>query len=199
MKKVLLLSLLWGCASQAQWMRPGQLGEITAVPNRARLVFVRPSAFGERTECIILDDQKQYLGHSRSQSHHLVDVEPGPRTLYAWPGRYGDYVSPLRATLEAGKVYYVKVRPRPSQPYVHYHLTALREGDKEWPKLKAWLQTPRYGLDREAGQKWFEEEYSASVVIARGEKRWTKLTAEEQAARTFGTVTASVSTDTPPE
>ncbi len=77
-------------------------------PDQARLVFVRPASYPAKVVFLIIDGQGRFVGESTALSRFSVLLDPGEHYFIAWVG------SPetLKATVAAGRTYYVEVRPK---------------------------------------------------------------------------------------
>jgi hypothetical protein len=121
-KRLLLLALAIGalnagCAATSDYMRPVTGPEPTgAPPNKARVVFVRPS--GGASEAVfmhggarrvvftIIDERGAFLGDSTEGCRFSVYLDPGDHYFIAW----SETTETVKATLAPGRTYYVEVR-----------------------------------------------------------------------------------------
>jgi hypothetical protein len=147
---VLALALA-GCAS-SEYMHevpPGRA--IAAAPDRATVVFVRPSGFGFAIKTTILDEHGGFVGESLPQSQFAVSLPPGKHLFIAWAENTGA----LQADLAPGKTYYVEVSPKMGALSARVHLLAIAPRTKSWEKLSEWLRESKaYDPDQTAGQAY---------------------------------------------
>jgi hypothetical protein len=111
-KEVLLSSAVIGCfalgCGSSKYMRPVSGPEVVgAPPNKARVVFVRPSDFQLALVFTIIDERGNFLGDSTGSGHFSVFLDPGEHYLIAWT----EGTETVKATLAPGRTYYIEVRP----------------------------------------------------------------------------------------
>jgi len=111
-KKVLLSSVVigWfasGCGS-SKYMRPVSGPDpVGTPPNKARVVFVRPSDFQLALVFTIIDERGYFLGDSTGSGRFSFFLDPGEHYFIAWT----EGTESVKATLAPGRTYYVEVRP----------------------------------------------------------------------------------------
>jgi hypothetical protein len=111
-KKVFLFSAVvgWlasGCGA-SKYMRPVSGPEpVGAPPDKARVVFVRPSNFQLLFVFTIIDERGYFLGDSTGNGRFSVFLDPGEHYFIAWT----ENTETVKATLAPGRTYYVEVRP----------------------------------------------------------------------------------------
>jgi hypothetical protein len=114
-RRMLLLAVLMGTlsagcgAATSEYMRPAIGPELAgAPPNKARVVFVRPSNFAFKVIFTIIDEHGYFLGDSTAGARFSVFLDPGDHYFIVWT----ETTETVRATLAPGRTYYVEVRPK---------------------------------------------------------------------------------------
>jgi hypothetical protein len=99
-----------GCgAATSEYMRPVMTPEPAgAPPNKARVVFVRPSGMANKVIFTIIDERGYFLGDSTAGARFSVFVDPGDHHFIVWT----ETTETVKATLAPGRTYYVEVRPK---------------------------------------------------------------------------------------
>jgi hypothetical protein len=99
-----------GCAANSEYMKPLAGPEPVEVPpNKARVVFVRPSGTAPTETFTIIDENGHFLGDSTVKGRFSVFLDPGEHHFIGWSGTTGT----VKATLAQGRTYYVEVRAKP--------------------------------------------------------------------------------------
>lgn len=145
------LAPLLGCAS-SDHMRTASGAPAPPAADTATVVFLRPSGMASGITTTILDGNGRFLGDSLPSSHFSVKVPPGEHLFLAW----AENTAALRATLAAGKTYYVKVSPRMGALSARMQLLALTPRNEDWPKLKEWLGKKGYEPNTDTGQRYLD-------------------------------------------
>ncbi|MBN2576292.1 MAG: hypothetical protein JXP73_17150 [Deltaproteobacteria bacterium] len=114
-KKALLLAAVIGLsasgcgAATSDYMRPVAGPEpMGAPPNKARVVFVRPSSMAYKVIFTIIDQRGYFLGDSTAGARFSVFLDPGEHFFIVWT----ETTETAKATLAPGRTYYVEVRPK---------------------------------------------------------------------------------------
>jgi hypothetical protein len=114
-KKVLLFLVAFGflgagCgAATSEYMRPVAGPEPAgAPPNKARVVFVRPSGMANKVIFTIIDQRGYFLGDSTAGGRFSVFLDPGEHFFIVWT----ETTETVKAALAPGRTYYVEVRPK---------------------------------------------------------------------------------------
>jgi hypothetical protein len=131
-------------------MIPAQTAPIAASPTDATVIFIHglaplPATCPSGSVCAlvtpkhhnrepwvrIVTESGRFLGDSAPDSHFAVTMPPGQHLLVAWP-LSGDALTAVRATLVAGRIYYVEVRagedsysPHTRGPIYHHSYVKL--------------------------------------------------------------------------
>lgn len=173
---------LSGCAATSRYMVKGtEYAPVT--PEVAQVVFVRPSGFARAIAATIVDSQGRFIGDSIPNSRFAVNFAPGEYTFIAW----GEGTHSLKASLAAGKTYYIEVAPVMGVWAARFHLKALKPGGKNWDQLQDWLResTP-HTVQTAEGQQYVDgRREDAQDAITKGVARFAEYTPEEAAERTL--------------
>jgi hypothetical protein len=113
-KRLLLIAIALGalssaCGGTSEYMKPVAGPEPAgAPPNKARVVFVRPSSMAWGVIFTIIDERGYFLGDSTAGARFSVYLDPGDHYFIVWT----ETTETVRATLAPGRTYYVEVRPK---------------------------------------------------------------------------------------
>lgn len=107
---VMLGGLNVGCgAATSEYMKPVTGPEPAgAPPNKARVVFVRPSGGAWKVIFTVIDEHGYFLGDSTANGRFSVFVDPGDHFFIVWT----ESTETVKAPLAPGRTYYVEVRPK---------------------------------------------------------------------------------------
>ena len=185
------LLLLGGCA-----MKPSTEGAMSKMmqpvasvaessPDKARIVFLRPSAFGWLIDAPVFylnGDEEQLLGISTygTRIDHLV--EPG-KHLYMVIGESADF---MEAEVEAGKTYYALVTPRMGVWKARFSLHPVHrdtsfEFNLQHKELAGWLSGAKPVTQLPSALDW-QRKNQASIDEKRAEDfpEWLKKPEQEK-------------------
>jgi len=114
-KRMLLLAVVIGAlgsgcgAATSEYMRPVAGPEPAgAPPNKARVVFVRPSSGAFKVIFTIIDERGYFLGDSTAGGRFSVFLDPGEHHFIVWT----ESTETVKAILAPGRTYFVEVRPK---------------------------------------------------------------------------------------
>ncbi len=114
-KKILLLAVAMGAlnagcgAATSEYMKPVVGPEPAgSPPNKARVVFVRPSSGAGKVIFTIIDERGYFLGDSTAGGRFSVFLDPGDHYFIVWT----ETTETVKASLAPGRTYYVEVRPK---------------------------------------------------------------------------------------
>lgn len=171
------------CTASAEHMRPGTAAAIGSDPAAATVVFVRPSSFAGLIVPVIATAQGRFLGESEASSHFVVRLPPGEHVLFTW----SEGTPALRATLAAGRVYFVEVAPKMGAFSSRVQLLALTSRAESWPKVREWLRdTKTLVPDEAAGQAYVQSRASDFAErIAAASVSLREYSPDDLAARTL--------------
>lgn len=138
---VLAIVFFYGCAGSVKNMReiPDEQAVYTPDPDRAMIVFMRPSTFGfaiQSSVFEIVDDNPELVGIVAAKKKVAYQVEPGGH-LFMVIGESADF---MKADLQAGKRYYALVTPRMGMWKARFSLKPIHKDDQESEKLTEWLK-----------------------------------------------------------
>jgi hypothetical protein len=181
---VLVLALQTGCGASSEYMRElPNTGQVARSADSATVVFIRPSGFGGAFATTILDNKGRFLGDSMAKSYFAVTVPPGEHVFLSWAENTG----PLRARVEAGKIYFIEVAPKMGFASTRVHLLGITPRVSSWSDLDNWLRESKpYQPDEPRGQAYLQSR-SEDVAerIRRANEALMKFSQEELAERTI--------------
>jgi hypothetical protein len=174
-----------GCSISSEYMTKLQVPQaVTVDPAAATVVFIRPSGFAGRAQHIIMDHNARFLGECWGETYFAVKMPPGEYTFISW----GEGTPALKATVEAGKVYYVEVGVTPGAWEARARLLALapRVGES-WGELPTWIRESQMLVPNEpAGQAHLREKGERTQeVVQKGIQSYSEYDAEARAQRTL--------------
>lgn len=151
----LLAGGIAGCAAPPRFM--GRVENPRSILNRsddaATVVFIRPSSMSGNVRCTIVDDHARFLGESTPSSYFAVKVPPGRHVFVGYAGN----TAVVRATVDAGKVYFVEVRASSSWLRASVNLVPVVRDSDAWNKVDEWLAENRaYAADEAQGQAYID-------------------------------------------
>jgi hypothetical protein len=127
----------FGCAGSSKYMREATGAAPFAAPaDKAGVIFVRPSGMAFGMKFAILDQKGNWLGDAVAKSHFGVTLPPGEYMFVAW----AENTAALKATVAAGKKYYVKVDPEMGFGSARVSLYAVTKRNKEWAEVEGWMR-----------------------------------------------------------
>ncbi len=140
-----LVFAVCSCSIKRPYMvdRPVQ---IAPSPGKALVNFVRPSSFGTAAKATIWDGDR-LIGVSFGKQSFQYECEPGKHLFIAW----SEYKSPVEATLEADKVYFIALRIRMGWWRGRIHQVPVTKHDPLWGEVVTALKTnPNRGFQASA-------------------------------------------------
>lgn len=164
MKKLFLVTALImstimnGYCGVSKYMKKVEGGaEIAATPNKATIVFMRPSSMAFAIQAPVIDitgAENVLVGIVSSKTKVAYKVDAGEH-LFAVGGESADM---MKATVEAGKIYYVVVGPRMGMWKARFVLDPIRKNEvKENAKLAEWLKDCTLMEMADSAQEWLKE------------------------------------------
>jgi hypothetical protein len=179
---VIAASLL-ACAGSSSYMKKvGSLQAIAVATDRATVVFIRPSGLGFAINFAILDQQGHWVGDAVSESHFAALLPPGEYMFVAW----AENTAALKATLGAGRVYYVQVDPAMGAFSARVFLEALTPRSDDWKKVSGWLKGTNRLEPLPTGAAYIEGRHiDAMKRVTSANENWVGYTAEEKQRRTL--------------
>lgn len=155
-------------------------------PGKALLVFLRASFVGSAFSSTVYeapDDATRFLGVVDYKDRLAVQMAPGQHRLMV-VGENADFVD---VTLDAGKTYYLLVRPRPGFGKSRFSLLPLHNrADAEYSLhgdyFKEWMDKTRYVSKTPAADAWYEE-HKDSVARKKADYllKWNKMLPQDRA------------------
>lgn len=140
-----------GCTGTSPYMAPTTSSAVEMAPEMATVVFVRPSQHGGAARVTLMDGKGRFLGDTMPGTHFAVKMPPGEHLFISW----GEITSSVKATLAAGKVYFVEAYSPtgPGSPFLA--LRAVTLSSSSWAKVDEWV-THTQGLkpNEEQGQAY---------------------------------------------
>lgn len=173
-----------GCAGSGAYMTEVKSPQAIAAPvDSAVVVFVRPTSVPTGIRTTILDNTGKFLGEVAPKSHFAAYVAPGDHVFLAW----AENTAAIRASVVAGKRYYVRLAPRMGAFSARMQLFAVTPKSVEWGKLKGWLaDTKQLAPNQPAGQEYLaSRQDDVQKRIARANEILKEYTPKELAERTI--------------
>lgn len=179
-----LVLLMGGCTASSDYMR-----ELVAVrppkpvSDRATVVFVRPSSFGNRMVVTIFDDKGRFMGDALPSTWFVRRVEAGEHTFISW----AENTSALRASLLPGRVYFIEVDVKLGALSPRTHLRAVTRDADTWDDREEWIaDATELAVDERGGQAYLDgRAEEVEERIRRGRDALAQYSPAELAARTL--------------
>jgi hypothetical protein len=171
-------SLLFGCAAGRMSEIPSNLAMVPP-PDRALVVFVRPSWLGSALSLSIVDEQGHFVGDSLAESHFAVTTAPGRHHFILWSGN----TDVVEADLLPGRTYYVYV----DLTLGNDHMYAVSPRDAHWSEVAGWMaKTRRLQSNFTDGERYLEgRRDDVSERVRRGLEHSLNWSPEERAQHTL--------------
>lgn len=148
----ILVAAFWfsGCTIMTSHMTPvlESQKELKPQPDKALVVFMRPSIFGGAIQSTIYDDQK-YIGTVSANTKVAYQATPGEH-LFMVIGESADF---MRATLKAGYTYYARVAARMGLWKARFSFIPYN-GEESEDTLQEWLKDTKLVKVNSAGLNW---------------------------------------------
>jgi hypothetical protein len=194
-KVVLILGavLLLGLTAYASNLMVKVDRPLTPKPDQALIIFMRlPASFGK---AFLFDDYGQSVSlHdvSGNDTKLLGIVKGGTKVSYdVVPGEYtfmvvGEAADFMKATVAAGKIYYVLVTPRVGFWQARYSLRPLRQSDFVNPDFPKW-ESSTYLVDNTPESEEWAKKHATDIEKKRARywPEWSAKTLEERDPQTL--------------
>lgn len=139
-----------GCARRSALVDYVPWAEIgTPSPDRAVIVFLRPSSLGYLISAAVYEDD-QFLGIVMRNTYVIQSTTPG-RHMYMVVSEAADFMS---ADLEGGKIYFATVVPRMGWWRARFSLEPVTPSSPSWAQLDGWLRDSQRAILNEEGRQW---------------------------------------------
>jgi hypothetical protein len=174
---------LLGCSASSHYMHEVKTPMPQARPDAATVIFVRPSSSTSALTTTIFDERGRFFGDSLPESYFAVSVEPGEHIFISWAENTGA----LRASLAAGRLYFVEVAPKPGVLSTRVHLLAITPRSESWSKLREWLASAKHlEPDLAGGQRYLNGRHEdVTERVRRAYDAVENYSVEERAERTL--------------
>jgi hypothetical protein len=132
---------------------------------------------------VIVDEKGRFLGETWGATYFVAKVAPGEHTFISWC----EGTPALKATLEAGKVYYVEIGVTIGAWSARGRLFADGPARQQWGELPSWLHDTTMLVPNEAaGQQYLQSRQSdLAAVLNKGTANYAGYDGEEKAKRTL--------------
>jgi hypothetical protein len=174
-------------------MRPGpSWTALKAPPDKAIVVFSRPSRLSFLMSFKILDETGSWLGDAVAESSFAVALPPGEHLFVGWAAN----TEAIHATLAPGRIYYVRVDARVPAfavdgPWVE--LRAIKPDGGAWYDLQSWMASSRWLEPRESGRvdnaaledTGRIEDHDGPDRVRRAQGSWEEYSPEEREHHTL--------------
>jgi hypothetical protein len=156
-----------------------------ADPAKAVVVFIRPNTTARAIKPAILDEAGRVIAEVRVDSWVAAKLDPGPHTLVSW----GESTPTLKADLEAGEVYYVKVANKMGSIWTsRFVLEALGPTRPGWDQVGRWTTrgTRGWEVDEQiSGAYATLRKADIDVVLQKSASEWAAYSDAERTERTL--------------
>jgi hypothetical protein len=122
---------------------------VSARPDAATVIFVRPSAYGWAVSADVMDEAGRFVGQMVPGGNFAVLVPPGRHMFVVW----AENTDALQADLLPGHIYFIEGYVTPGAFSAHFHLKAIKPALPNWMRKDSWMrETTQYAVDQAAGQ-----------------------------------------------
>jgi hypothetical protein len=129
--------LAMGCAGSSRYMREVDApAPLNVQADKATVVFLRPSGLGFAINFAILDQEGNWIGDAVAKSHFTVALASGEYMFVGW----AENTAAMKATLVAGRIYYVEVTPLMGLASARVELNALTPRAEDWKSVPQWMR-----------------------------------------------------------
>ena len=172
------LALEVGCARRSDLMNVNAEGTrlVPAPADKAVVVFLRPEFKGYAISAAVYEDDA-FLGIVMRHARLVHEASPGMHR-YMVVSEAADF---LDADLEAGKTYFVAVRPRMGAWRARFSLEPITPSSGRWSNLTKWLDDSYVVTTNAAGEQWARDN-QASVTAKRDKYLRAWLAKDERPA-----------------
>lgn len=181
---------LAGC--QSTLMTKSGSSQETVAPNEATVIFLRPSSVGGAVQSSVYDvtgGATRFGGIVSAKTQVAMHVEPGPHLLMV-QAENADF---MNATLDAGKTYYVLIKPRMGMWKARFSLIPIHNDPSakynlqstDFAKWKS-ASTPVYVSP--AAQAWYSQ-HQSDIEAKRVDymKKWDRMAPADKTVLTLHT------------
>jgi hypothetical protein len=191
---VLAASLaLSGCVTVSSHMAPSKQTEYAPAPNKALVIFFRPSRFGGLLQSSVFDSSQagsepSLVGVVSATTKVAYQAAPGDHTFMVI-GESADFAA---AHLVAGKTYYVLVEPRIGAFRARYTLEPIHKAEGKYsfqsPDFQEWQSGTTFVELAPSALEWFKE--NKTDIVAKRDEYLPKWLKKDEGDRTQHTIAA---------
>lgn len=148
----------------------------SAIPdsNEAVIIFMRPSSYCSAANSAVMEvteEENIIVGHLRSKTMIPYRVKPGEH-LFMVIGGVADF---MKANVDAGKIYYVLLRPRYTVWKSRFSLRPITRDELGGAEFREWLTICEFVDTSERSQKWAKRHAKANELKkAEYLKKWNE-------------------------
>ena len=191
--KVVLLGVavaLSGCMTQSKYMTKTSGAAATPSPSNAVVVFLRPSSFGGAIQASVYDtgaQEDKFVGIVSAGDKLAYAAEPGDH-LFMVIAENADF---MIAHLDAGKTYYVDVRPRPGMWKARFSLLPIHNDpaakyNTQSQEFQHWLEKTAWVEKGPGADQWYRE-HASDIREKKLDymRKWDRMEASDKANLTL--------------
>lgn len=153
------LLLMTGCASSQMMHVPADVAPYTAAPDKATVVFMRPSSFGGAIQSYAFlydNNEPEFIGIVSTNYKIAYQTSPG-KHLFMIKGETADF---LQADLAPDHIYYVIVEPHLGFWKARFSLDPVPASQFDTEDFKDDLAECSFVQNTPASMDWFEKHKS---------------------------------------
>lgn len=158
-------------------------GPLASSATEATVVFFRPSSMATAIRPVVVDEAGHVVGQLRPGGYFATTVPAGEHTFVLW----GEGTPTLRATVEAGEIYYVKIDVSAGFWVARFPMVAMGPGREAWGEVPGWLEhSKRWDVvPAETAAYATERADDVRVVLQKSEHVWERYDEERRRNRTL--------------
>jgi hypothetical protein len=179
-----LAVVLVACGASSKYMTELKVPQaIQVVPDQATVVFIRPSSYAKPKKHLIVDHTGRFLGEGWGSTYFAVTMPPGEYTFIS----HSEGTPALKATVEAGKIYYVEVGMVIGAWSPRARLFAIGPQREQWAELPQWLAESDMLAPSPTGAQLFMQKEGEDIgeVIQKGLANYAEYDPEDRQKRTL--------------
>lgn len=170
-----------GCQAHSPHMAAGPRNTIEGAADQATVVFIRPKYQPSSVKVTIVDEKGRYLGESLPESYFAVKMPPGDHLIIG----FSDTTHALKATLAAGKIYYVHVVANEDNWAPRFSLLGITPRSKDYGHIDDWMSKANaYAPDEKGGQEMLAK-HNVDEHVLKGQAVIQHYDAKELEERTI--------------
>ncbi|MFC1523984.1 hypothetical protein ACFL6N_04255 [Thermodesulfobacteriota bacterium] len=149
---LVMMSGLFGCATANMGLSEPAEPYLAPDNDKALVYFIRPVKLGFLIHAAVYDDE-EFIGFVPYNQKLPYLADPGEH-MFMVVSEAADF---LKAELQAGKTYYIKVMPRMGAWRARFSLAPVTKADLETPRVQKWITDAQLIRNKDEAYEWAEK------------------------------------------